>query len=389
MQPASVPHYPALNGLRGLAAFWVLLYHAWQAAGAPVMSLGPIDFTPVFACGYFGVDLFFVLSGFLLGYPYVRARIDGSAFPRLGIFWQRRIRRVMPAYLFQIAVLSGIAIATTGALPLSSAQYLAHLFLVFNLEDGAAMLNPVYWSLPVEWDFYLILPLLALSFSRGDGWRRAAATALCIAVGFRALCWYYLDRHGVDGLPVYRWIIQLPARVDQFVFGMIAAHLCISGVRPLHGRLLGLAGCVLLLAMAWASAPLGDIFGQAVRPWLMWHFTLVGAAFGALIVHCATARNLCVRWLSSSPLAFLGLISYSLYLWHFPILGALRQLPSVPAAGTALWWCVVVGSALLIAFISYHFVERPFLPARGRERQPPPAAGQTQAESTKPLIRRS
>lgn len=98
-QPSSVPHdyFPALTGLRGIAACWVMLYHLWQLAGAHSVAPLGVDITPVFSCGYMGVDLFFVLSGFLLGLPFLAWANGRRAFPDLAQFWKRRCLRV-PAW---------------------------------------------------------------------------------------------------------------------------------------------------------------------------------------------------------------------------------------------------------------------------------------------------
>jgi len=88
------PYADALTGLRGVAALWVLVFHLWQRTGAPALALGPLDFTPLAAHGYLGVDLFFVLSGYLIGGPWVAMRLGGAKVA-FGTFWRRRFLRVL------------------------------------------------------------------------------------------------------------------------------------------------------------------------------------------------------------------------------------------------------------------------------------------------------
>ena len=359
---APADHVPALTGLRGIAAGWVLIYHLWQSAGSPRMALGPIDLTPLFACGFFGVDLFFVLSGFLLGQPFVAARMQERPLPGLRRFWWRRFRRVLPAYWFQIAVLVALAaFGIAGKMP-GGFELLGHLTLSFNLVDNASRINPVYWSLPVEWDFYLVLPLLALGFVRGSGRPWMLPLAILFALGFRLLCAWSVNTWGADGVGVYRWILQLPARLDQFVFGMGAAWLCLRGFDGRTRNLLALAGIGLILMQAWLTAPRGDFLANVDLAWTWWHYSVLGLGFACLIAAAAHVQTAWPARLFSGPvLGWMGLISYSLYLWHYPILGWLRPLARQPEIGPLWIWCMIAPLlALLAATLSWLLVERPF-----------------------------
>lgn len=357
-------HLRALTGLRGVAAGWVLLFHLWQFAGGPPLAIGPLDLTPLAACGYFGVDLFFVLSGFLLGQPFLRARMAGAPAPPLGRFWQRRLRRVLPAYWTQLAILLLVAAAGGAALP-SAGDVLGHATLSFNLLDNGSAINPVYWSLPVEWDFYLVLPLLALGFARGSGRPWMLPLALLVAVGFRLLCGWAITVHGMDGVPLYRWVLQLPGRVDQFVFGMTAAWLCLRGMGPTLRAALAVGGLALILLQSWLTAPRGDFVSQADLTWLYWHYSVLAAGMAALIAAAAASpAGWPARLFSGRLLGWLGLISYSLYLWHYPLLGWLRPLAAAGWSPWLLWGLLAPLLALLVATLSYLLVERPFLAAR-------------------------
>jgi peptidoglycan/LPS O-acetylase OafA/YrhL len=305
-------HLAPLTGLRGVAAGWVAVCHLWSFAGSPVLAIGPFAFGPLFACGYFGVDLFFVLSGFLLGAPFIRARMHDRPAPSLRRFWRHRIRRVVPAYWSQLAVLALIAVA--GGQALVPSHLATQALLVFNLFDHPT-LNPVYWSLPVEWDFYLVLPLLVLGFGRGHRLPWLLFAAIGFAVAFRISCWWAIDSYGLDAVGYYRWVLQLPGRIDQFVFGIAAAWWVARGIRPAIAAALGAFGIVGVVVLVVLIAPRGDIPGNVVVPWLFWYMTALGAVFAALTAAAASApRDWLGRWLSMRWLCFLGTISYSLYL---------------------------------------------------------------------------
>lgn len=362
MTPLTPPHpghFPPLTGARGFAAVWVLLFHLWQAQGQPHVGLASLDLTPFFACGYFGVDLFFVLSGYLLATPYIRARMSDGPLPALGVFWRNRLKRVLPAYFAQLAILAGITVFLGKEIKLQDVA--THLTLTFNFFDNTSSLNPVYWSMPVEWDFYAILPLLALGFARKSGLPWILPLAIILSITTRALCVAALTAWGMDGLPYYRWIIQLPARLDQFVFGMAAAWLVLAGRGRSIAKLAGPIGLVIAAFLAINVAPLGDIFAHAQKPWIYFQATLLGLSAASLIL--ATAWNpsgLAARILSSRPAVFLGTISYSLYLWHYPILDWLQMLNWLQPYCLAFSLTAVV-ACVLVATISYVAVESPFL----------------------------
>jgi len=361
------PYAPALTGLRGVAAGWVLLFHLWQFMGTPRLALGPLDFTPLFARGHLGVDMFFVLSGYLIGGPWLVAKLRGEKRSLRG-FWMRRIRRVLPAYWLQWLVLAlvawfGAAWMKNGPLPQGIAETLLGLTLTFNLTDPP-LLNPVWWTLAVEWDFYLLAPLLAAGFAaRGSvPWLLPCIVLACVA--FRVLCWWHVFEY-FDGV-LYRWVQQLPSRLDQFALGMTVAWAFACGRAGRGAALLalGLAGT---LAMVWIGFHVGPIVDTGLAPWLFFEFTLVGCAFAALVGAAALSDSaLTMRLFANRPLVFVGTISYSLYLWHFPVLQWLRGFALAQGWTTTSWAFAAAALSLSAGFawLSYRVAERPLL--RGR-----------------------
>ena len=211
-------YQPSLTGLRGIAATWVLAYHAWLFSnGVPVaFSFAGIrfDFTPLFQCGYFGVDMFFVLSGYLLSLPFHRALAQQRAMPSLWRYWAHRCRRVLPAYWLQLAILA-TAYLVIGTPHITLGDLIAHAVLAQNIAPWTTpTINPVYWSMPVEWDFYIVLPLLALLLGRCRWWLSLIAVLVWV-LSFRLLCYLSLFD------PARSWLSfgdvhQLPGRLDQF-----------------------------------------------------------------------------------------------------------------------------------------------------------------------------
>lgn len=356
--PHDTEHTPALTGLRGLAAGWVFAFHLWQFCGRPVLTIAGIDVSPLLAGGHYGVDLFFVLSGFLLARPFVAARVRGTPAPPWGAFMVRRARRVLPAYWLQLAILVAIA----GVAAFSALELMTHATLTFNAIDNGSRINAVYWTLPIEWDFYVVLPLLSLALPAAGRRPWLLPALVAFAFAFRVFCWSVLFRDPPD-VATFRWVIQLPARIDQFAIGMAVAWWLAA--RPLPSATvrsaLAFAGLVLLAAVAWITVLHGGELNAARLPWAYVQAPLAALGCAGLILAAATPGDGPNRLWRSAPMLFLGTISYSLYLWHYPVLAWLA-----PSSADRPWLLIASGVAvsLAVATASWWLAERPF--QRGR-----------------------
>jgi len=376
--PPPRPGYvDALTGVRALAALWVLAHHLNAVVGPRVLTVGfagiEIEITPLLTCGWVGVDIFFVLSGFLLTRQLLDAYDSQARSGANRRFLLHRVLRVYPAYLVQIAVLLALAWVAAGAPP----EWVRHLPLHFAMLQSVtpaseSAINGVYWTLTVEFWFYVLLPfavaaLHAASKRGGDALARRAVGlyvgALALTVAFRAAV---MVLHGAgQALPVEWAARQLPATLDVFAAGMLAAVASRLPARAAAGSgalvAVGLAGIVAMLYVMhrhylsyWAGGPL----------FYLWH--AVTAAFAALMV-LGTSRNggLARMLFATGPARYLGDISYSLYLWHLPV--ALWVAALVPPAGGELAYVAGAGAAAVaISALSFHLVERPVLARRGR-----------------------
>jgi peptidoglycan/LPS O-acetylase OafA/YrhL len=364
-------HIPALTGLRGVASAWVALYHGWQVFGAPSLPLLGIDLSFLFAAGYFGVDLFFVLSGFLLGMPLLQAIQRRGLWPALGRFWQRRCLRVLPAYWGQLLVLVTLALWTGAEVAHWPLTLASHVSLTTNLFPFEVVpLNRVYWSLPVEWNFYLLLPMLVWAV-RAGGWRWVLPLGLLFALAFRLLCYSTVYELPPDSLLSW-WagsIHQLPARLDQFVLGMFAAWGLQQHAPSSRGgdALLALGLAALLAAAAWIG-PRGDVFSLVDTPLVFVQFSLLGLIFTTLCYAACGSGRWVDRLLCSRGLVALGTVSYSLYLWHAPILHWQAGWHWPSGWGTTLPMLLTACLILLASGLSYLALERPFL--RGHRHEP-------------------
>jgi peptidoglycan/LPS O-acetylase OafA/YrhL len=365
-QRATSSELAALTGLRGFAALWVVLYHVWADAGPRLMMLGPLDLTPVFSCGWAGVDVFFTLSAFLLALPFASWQAGAMKRPALGTFWLRRVLRIFPAYWTQLALLLALAAIGIGTMP-SATQLLGNLVLWFNFGDIAvAPINPVTYTLPIEFSFYLVLPLLALLL-RPRWWFVLLLLAIAGTQAYRHLM-YALVAHADVPHRVLA-LEQMPGRLDQFVFGMLAAYAYTRAAISARLPSARTADALFALGFAAAAVLVAAIHLRSTTYWdgdpllFVWHGAM-GAAI-ALILYAAAAGSRIARTLFASRwLRHVGVISFGLYLWHFPLIGWLDAAHAFDRIdGYRLPWSlpVVVVLALLLAEASYRIVERPAL----------------------------
>ncbi|MGH8121809.1 MAG: acyltransferase family protein [Rudaea sp.] len=369
MRGGATAYFPNLTGVRGLAAAWVLMFHAWQFANGPALVLPlpgtGLDLTPLFKCGYFGVDLFFVLSGFLLSMPFHRAVLECRPRPSLKEFWIHRCRRVLPAYWLQLMILVAIFLYLGQASRIAPHILAAHALLIQNVVPWPVpLLNPVYWSMPVEWDFYVALPLLAL-FAARCRWQLALLSILVFVFAFRVLCYWSLTDGTLRAFISYPDVHQLPGRLDQFFAGVCAAWIMASRPPSRRAATAWLCGGIaLIVALAYVAGPRGDFLVRIDAPYLFFHHSVTAIGFGMLVLGAAATTRTGSALFANRPMTFLGLISYSLYLWHYPMLQA-AQSAGLTSGAHVPAWIVVLAAAIpaivLIAWLSYRYVERPFL----------------------------
>jgi len=378
---ASDRHIDGLTGFRALAALWVTFFHLFAMVGPKVIAIHPfgieVELHPLITVGWVGANLFFVLSGFLLMSRLVDRLTDGEPRRAVRNYLSARVHRVFPAYWAQIMILLGVAVVTQRALPDWIGTLPLNLFMVHNLsKDAAWAINPVYWTLPIEFFFYLCLPFLAAILSRAERRGRGKWRALAFVVlGSIVLSWSYryamfriFAPAGNDWLV---WSInQLPGTIDQFVIGG-AAGLALRWSRPrLHAwsaakrarvstmlLALGLAGIV---GMMYFLDDIYDIFWIGHAALYTWY--TVTAVFASIVLVAIVLSSVAARVLFANPvMVFLGTISYSIYLWHYPI--GIWVMKNVDMAGMTLakFSAIVIPLVIVVSAISYYAIERPFL----------------------------
>lgn len=360
----------SLDGLRGLAALSIFLFHVWLYTMPSPVASDRSTFGDYAAHELrLGVVVFFVLSGFLLSRPWYAAALEGRRPPSLRRFIRARAARIAPAYyaalIGSIVLLWGLA--GTPGLRLPPAEQLP-LFVGFaqNLSPASVMkLNPPMWSLAVEMSFYVLLPLLGWLAVRLPPRRRAQAIVpLALVAGGLVFNWAIAGRGiGMVGSK------SLPAMLPYFALGMLAAialHRRSLARRTRRGFIGGGLALVASDAFLKAAVPAG-VTGlpsdDLEQSFLILRDLPSAIGFALVVAGLATAPRSAV--LGGQVMRGLGAISYPLYLWHVPVLLALRGhglLPLDPLLALA----VAVGPVLAISALSWVVVEQPVLRWSGR-----------------------
>ncbi len=355
-------HAPGLDTLRALAILLVLSFH-YPREGAPEW------FAAVARFGWIGVDLFFVLSGFLIGRQLLAPLAAGER-PRLGVFCLRRLLRVLPAYWVVLAVYAFVPDARE-QMDMAPLWSFVTFTQNFGLEGGAFSHA---WSLCIEEQFYLALPLLVLALAGRVRWRGVVALVLgIILVGLvirMSLWWIHIETPPPEAAVwrLYRRWIYYPTwcRMDGLLAGVVLA--LVQTFRPASWArwMRAPLGAVLLTALCLGlSGPLCTDNKTLVSSALL--FPLVSLGFAALVVFAMTdagalslGRVPGARWLAS--------VTYCVYLSHKLVLHAVHGALAKYGMGTYHPATLLTSAVcvLAVATLLHLGVERPFLRLRER-----------------------
>ena len=355
-------HLDFLDGLRALAAIYVMLHHArltvFYSDRQPDRSEGLL--IGWLGYGHFAVDLFIVLSGFCLMIPVVRE--NGVLAGGITSFFKKRARRILPTYYAALVI--SVVFATTIlshkigtiwdlSLPVTKMGIVAHLLLLQNIHRSMEI-NSVFWSIAVECQIYLLFPLIVMAW-RAIGWQKTAVATIVISLTASIL----LQHTRLQGLTAHYLAL--------FMFGMLGSTLSFSSMPVVsHYRKSipwkGVSFTLFVLLVIICS-----FFPGWVSQYMISIDLLVGLCATTFIVamSCDT-ENLPYHVLRWNPLVFIGTFSYSLYLLHMPLLQVLWQFVLVPLhisnMEKLLLLCLCGGPLVIsVSYLFFLAFERPFI----------------------------
>lgn len=334
-----------IQGLRAIAVLSVVLYHANE---------------DLLGGGFIGVDIFFVISGYLITGILAREIAEGrNSIPQ---FYRRRVRRLFPALFLMLAATLGLGwwLLQPAALQELGRTVVSTVFFVSNFDflaltnyfGGEADAKPLLhtWSLAVEEQFYIVFPmLLALIWRFGRGVMLGVLAALFVAsLGFSV--WLTSTNPSAA-------FYLAPTRAFELLTGALLALNLVPALKTERGRngvsLIGLGLIIISFAVIEDKTPFPG-------------FAALGPCIGTgMVLHAGRdGPSRAGRWISNPVFLFFGGLSYSLYLWHWPLLAYARLY----SAGETPDWLVVAAvlAAIAAAYISWRFVEQPFLKGKAK-----------------------
>jgi peptidoglycan/LPS O-acetylase OafA/YrhL len=345
---------PEIDGLRFVAIFAVIFYHLsgfYLVKSGRARDAG----TRLFETGHFGVPLFFVISGFVIALPFARAMLAGASAPPLRAYYLRRLTRLEPPYILNLMFLTAALIVGKGASTALLFPHLAASVLYSHtlVYDAFSLINGVAWSLEIEWQFYLLAPLLVTIFRVRARARRRALLLGCV------LAWSALAQAGPVESP--RFKLSLLFHGPYFLTGLLLSDFYVSDwreapVRKLVWDALGATCWVGIVSLVAAPGRLSYLLPLLV----------LGAYVGAFRGRLA---NRALRW----PAVYLvGGMCYTIYLYHFFFLSivgnpalALVSSSTLPAwANVVVLALVVVPTILFGCAVLFVVAEKPFMKRR-------------------------
>lgn len=361
---------PSLHGLRAIAALGVVFFH-WVSV-FPSFNIWFAQFqipdhpwlnpTLPWALGWQGVPLFFVLSGYLLTRQWLTREV--SLQPVIH-FYQRRAMRIYPAVWMQLVVLFGLAeLLPTLWTPVTWRSLIPNVVMWVNLPPFfTSPINDVWWTLPVELMFYLILPLLVW-LQRRAGLLLVVTMLSGITIGWRVWVTY---QHLGDNMSTHLAILDsLPGTLFTFGTGFAIAHMQVR-LKPMHApRIFWFSVAGFFVAQTVLVSNI-EVYWQG--GWLLriWSSTLAISLAGIVLAMCLGGGGIFARFCASNTMVWLGELSFGIYLWHFPLMQMLNALypqlaPS--AVGSFLALAITMPVTLALAALSYYKLERPLMAVR-------------------------
>lgn len=363
------PRLHFIDGLRGVAMMMVLLFHTWNFGGRWRVNLPfshSINLAAALGLGHIGVHLFLVLSGFCLYWPFVKN--GARRQPTLWEFAKKRCRRILPPYYVALFFFGGAALFQTLFLqgPYTLRYLLEwvgyHSLMLHNVKpDQFYGINGAFWSLALEFDLYILFPLLVVLFQRFPA-RGVVFAVLALSLVVRSAI---VASTGQQGDGAYDVLINsVFARCFEFTAGMFAAVQVARRHRDPAAKLVAPLDVFVTIALL-AAAVLGRKHGGID----IVNAALLGILFSSMLIAASRPHTFLHRMLSARGIVTLGIFSYSVYLIHQPLITAVGAWTTIHIHndfGRMLFELLLIVPVMLgLGYVFHLFFEKPFMGTGG------------------------
>lgn len=358
-----------MDGLRGAAALAIVLYHGLYQP-ATYERVGEWWWRYAVHLDI-GVPIFLGLSGFLLYHPFAAARARGEPRPGLRRYGVRRVLRIVPGYWFWLTVMAvWFWILPPGFEEVRSAEGALRFYGFAQIYDADTAIKGIgqAWTLGVEVAFYLVLPLWILAARRMGPRTELAglATWALASVGWKAWVLSRVDPSDPASLPA---LLPLPTWIDFFAVGMALAVIAARHPGPRRTWPLWAGAAAFFLGASWIAGPDGSPEDPVTDSVYLWRHVFYLGTVACLVAAAVWGTRGILRW---RPLAFAGLVSYSLYLVHTGVIRQQARWWGGPPEGTdgwILWTLVLTAVSIALAWVGFRLVEAPFMRLRASGRR--------------------
>jgi peptidoglycan/LPS O-acetylase OafA/YrhL len=366
VSPSTNRDYDFIDGLRGIAILMVIAAHHFYIN--PKSGPLPHYIESIMSTGVHGVTLFFALSGFLISWPFWKRKVAASSQAVPPGYFQRRFWKIYPPLVLSVLIFTPVYILTRGDWSSFISIAVRWLTGIAFIVPVSGKFNPVMWTLVIEVQFYLVLPLLFLALKRVPAKPCLAIVTLIFLVVPTVI------RLAIRKTPAISPDINVyfPSALDVFCLGILVAGLENLGLIKKSWVRWGVAGVVLwpltLLTAAWLNMrPIGHTFmgDEMVR-------AAVKLAAGCLLLLIADPQHSVARFLCAPWLRWCGIISYEWYLFHQPLANWSRVYLG-PAGGNPIKYVLIIAiplvAGLILTATVYRFFSLPLLRyGRGRNK---------------------
>ncbi|MFZ4834139.1 acyltransferase family protein [Rouxiella sp. Mn2063] len=359
---AKIKHqFDSIDILRGFAAISVVVYHVIEHMNwKEFPTTGILSW---FRYGWMGVDLFFVISGFVISLSAFNQINKNGSHHFKREFLSRRVRRIVPLHYLTLFIFIAF-ISPTVIFNHFFTNLVSHLLFIHNTNyDYHGAINGSNWSLGAEMQFYILIALTA-QWLKNVKWWVLAGTALLISYSWRFAAFSLVDLS--QPLGVFKLFVsstQLPGMLDEFAAGILLARLVTSeiGAKILSykyaSKIILLIASIVICYLSFSVYFKYASFWQ--YPYMVVFFrTAIAISAATILLFLCTIKAPKYIKLVLSPFYYLGTISYGIYLWHLPILLSIKKIEWLSHSQALV---IILSMTLVMSSLSWHFFEKKFI----------------------------